>query len=62
VDEDSKVNAALIGSTVGVAAFLIAVGIVLFTLFSILFGVCTYQKKQKMAVYVNTLLMISRAC
>ena len=46
---DEEVNAALIGSTVGVAAFLVIAGIVLF---SVLFGVCTYKKKEKMAMYV----------
>ena len=46
---DEEVNAALIGSTVRVAAFLVIAGIILF---SILFGVRTYWKKEKMAMYV----------
>ena len=46
---DEELNAALIGSTVGVAAFLVIAEIVLF---SILFGVCTYRKKEKMAMHV----------
>ena len=46
---DEEVNAALIGSTVGVAAFLVIAGIILF---SILFGVRNYWKKEKMAMYV----------
>ena len=41
---DEEANAALIGSTVGVAAFLVIAGIIFF---SILFGVCTYWKKEK---------------
>lgn len=53
VTAGEEVNAALIGSTVGVAAFLVITGIVLFAFFSIMFGVRTYRKKQKMAVYVD---------
>ena len=46
---DEEANAALIGSTVGVATFLVIAGIIFF---SILFGVRTYRKKEKMAMYV----------
>ena len=47
---DEEASAALIGSTVGVTMiFLVIAGIILFT---ILFGVHTYRKKEKMAMYV----------
>ena len=46
---DEEVSAALIGSTVRGAAFLVIAGIVFF---SVLFGVCTYRKKENMAMYV----------
>ena len=52
---DEEANAALIGSTVGVAAFLVIAGIIFF---SILFGVRTHRKNEK---WLCTLLMISSA-
>ena len=53
VTAGEEVNAALIGSTVGVAAFLVITGIVFFALFFIVFGVHAYRKKRKMAMYVS---------